>query len=99
MEPGSRIEQRRCIRTIEGCQGPQSPRSKLGAAVARRDLKTLAWVGTMKDALLSADAASALAGSFAADSAATTERVERVSRRGRSSGSNCDNYTNRRTSA
>jgi hypothetical protein len=66
------------------------------AAVARRDLKTLVSVGTMEDA---PHAASALAGSFDADSAATTERVERVSRRGRSSGSNCDRDTNRRTSA
>jgi hypothetical protein len=65
--------------------------------VARCDLKTLVSVGTMDDLPLSADAASALAGRFDADSAATTERVERVSRRGRSSGINCDRDTNRRT--
>jgi hypothetical protein len=67
-------------------------------AEAHRDLKTLVSVGTI-EAPLSADAESALAGSFDADSAVTTERVVRVSRRGRSSGSNRDRDTNRRTSA
>jgi hypothetical protein len=44
-------------------------------------------------------AASALAGRFDSNCRTTTDRVERVSRRGRSSGGNCDRGTNRRISA
>jgi hypothetical protein len=68
-------------------------------AVARRDLRTLVSVGTIADAPLSAAASSALAGRFDADCRATTDRVERVSRRGRSSGSNCERDNNLRTLA
>jgi hypothetical protein len=45
------------------------------AAVARRDLKTRVSVGTIEDAPLSADAASALAGRFYEDRAELVGRM------------------------